>query len=298
MRHYLQLKDLTLQEYRYIFSMIKCSKRKATFSSCLSGKVVVLVFDKQSTRTRVSFEVGVRQLGGQPVFLEGRTTQMSRGESVEDSAKVISSASDIVVYRTTSHKILEEFSKYSTSPLINGLSDEYHPCQVATDIFTFTECRGQISGKKVAWIGDTNNMLLTWIQAAKIFNFQLNISSFGGKVLSLHNSENCTYYSDPLEACYQGDLITTDVWTSMNYKDSDLGGVSWPKWKVCEGILNISKAGALFLHCLPAHRGLEVSKSVIEGARSVVYLEANNRLWFQKILMGYLLTKTKTLNNN
>ncbi|AGO28235.1 ornithine carbamoyltransferase [Candidatus Tremblaya phenacola PAVE] len=294
-RHFLQLKDLSLSEYAYLFERAAQIKREESIggsdNKCLLNKVVTLIFDKHSTRTRMSFEVGVRQLGGQVVFLEGRTTQLARGESVKDSAKIIGAASDAIVLRTGPHQIVEEFSRFCAVPLINGLSDEYHPCQVASDIMTFTELRGKIESRKVTWIGDTNNMLMTWLQASKLFGFELCISSFKKGKLGVGPSDNCSFYSNPIEACYQSDLIVTDVWVSMN--DGAKRGEAKTKsklqmWKVSEEAMAAAKPDALFFHCLPSHIGEEVSQSVIEGPKSVVYFEALNRISFQKALIEYV----------
>jgi ornithine carbamoyltransferase len=296
-RHFLQLKDLSLSEYAYLFERAAQMKEemglKKPQPKCLQDKIVTLIFDKHSTRTRMSFEVGVRQLGGQTIFLEGRTTQLARGESVKDSAKIIGAVSDAIVLRTAHHQIVEEFAKFCAVPIINGLTDEYHPCQVASDIMTFIELRGKIGGKKVTWIGDTNNMLMTWLQASKLFGFELCISSFSSRKLEMGLSDRCSSFSNPIEACSKADLVVTDVWVSMN--DEVKRGVpktrsKFKKWKVSEEAMAAAKPDALFFHCLPSHVGEEVSRSVIEGPKSAVYFEAVNRTSFQKALLEYYVS--------
>lgn len=286
-KHYLELKDLSLEEYRYLFYHALLSKRTAPASYKPNNKMLALLFSKKSTRTRISFDVGMKHLGGSSMFINYNDTQMTRGESLEDTATIISSMIDCVVCRTEEHNFLEEFSRFSTVPVINGLSNEHHPCQVASDILTFIECRGSIEGKKVAWVGDSNNMLCSWIQAAKIFNFKLNIATFNRKSLPFYDLESCRYYSDPLESCRNAHLITTDTMVSMDC-ETNLPAQQW-EWRVCDKMLNAARPEVIFLHCLPAHRAEEVSALSLEGPRSSVFLEAQNRLFFQKELLIYLM---------
>ena len=286
-KHFLEPKDLCLAEYRYLFYKALSSKQAAPVSYRPSNKVLALLFSKKSTRTRISFSVGMKQLGGSSLFIDCNDTQMARGESLEDTATIISSMVDCIVCRTAEHSFLEKFSGFSAVPVINGLSNEHHPCQVASDIMTFIECRGSIEGKKVAWVGDSNNMLFSWIQAARIFNFQLNIATFNRKSLAFYDLEGCKCYSDPLEACRHAHLIMTDTMISMGCK-TDLPKQSW-KWRVRDQLLNVARPEAILLHCLPAHRSEEVSAPSLDGPRSLVVLEAENKLFFQKELLKYLL---------
>ena len=254
-----------------------------------------MIFEKNSTRTRLSFEAGIHQLGGHAVFLNTKDTQLGRGEPVEDAAQVISRMTDIIMIRTFGQDIIERFAANSRVPVINGLTNEYHPCQVLADIFTFVEHRTNIKGKTIAWIGDANNMAYTWIQAAEILDFKVNFSAPSGyqldnKLLSTNSKKHLTVFQNPLDACKGADLVTTDVWTSMGYEDENQARLkAFKNWMVTDDLMAAAHADALFMHCLPAHRGEEVSASVIDGAQSVVWDEAENRLHVQKALMEFLL---------
>jgi ornithine carbamoyltransferase len=254
-----------------------------------------MIFEKQSTRTRLSFEAGIHQLGGHAVYLNTRDTQLGRGEPVEDAAQVISRMTDIIMIRTFGQDIIERFAANSRVPVINGLTNEFHPCQVLADIFTFVEARGPIAGKTVAWVGDANNMAYTWIQAAEVLGFQVRFSAPTGYTLdparlSAAAAKHLTVCNSPEDACKDADLVSTDVWTSMGFEDENSSRMAaFKNWMVSDSLMALAKPNALFMHCLPAHRGEEVSASVIDGPQSVVWEEAENRLHVQKALMEYLL---------
>lgn len=295
-KHYLQFKDLTLTEYEYILQ--RASQLKAKFKNYetwhpLHDRTLAMIFEKNSTRTRLSFEAGIHQLGGHAVYLNTRDTQLGRGEPVEDAAQVISRMTDIIMIRTFGQDILERFAAHSRVPVINGLTNEFHPCQVLADIFTFYEHRGSICQKTVAWIGDANNMAYTWIQASDIFNFDFHFSGPPGYQLDpkrIKHAQRLKQFDDPLHAAAGADIITTDVWTSMGYEaENEIRLSAFKNWMVNSTIMAQAKPSALFMHCLPAHRGEEVSTEVIDGPQSIVWEEAENRLHVQKALMEYLL---------
>jgi ornithine carbamoyltransferase len=248
-----------------------------------------MIFEKPSTRTRLSFEAGMHQLGGAAIYLFTRDSQLGRGEPVEDAAQVISRMCDLVMIRTFEQKILSRFAAHSRVPVINGLTNDYHPCQVLADVYTFVEHRGSIRGKTVAWIGDANNMCRTWQQAAEIFDFQLNVSTPPGYGLK-GRSKHTRSFADPMAAAAGAHLVTTDVWTSMGFEtEKDARTKSFADWQVNARMMKAARKDALFMHCLPAHRGEEVSAKVIDGKQSVVWEEAENRLHTQKALMEFLL---------
>jgi ornithine carbamoyltransferase len=298
LKHYLQFTDLTRNEYDYLFARSAWLKTK--FKSYetwhpLHDRTLAMIFEKQSTRTRLSFEAGIHQLGGHAVYLNTRDTQLGRGEPVEDAAQVISRMTDIIMIRTFGQEIIERFAANSRVPVINGLTNEFHPCQVLADIFTFVEARGPITGKTVAWVGDANNMAYTWIQAAEVLGFQVRFSAPEGYALdsarlSATAAKHLTVCNDPKDACKDADLVSTDVWTSMGFEDENASRMAaFKNWMVSDSLMALAKPNALFMHCLPAHRGEEVSASVIDGPQSVVWEEAENRLHVQKALMEYLL---------
>jgi ornithine carbamoyltransferase len=298
LKHYLQFTDLTRSEYDYLFARSAWLKTK--FKSYetwhpLHDRTLAMIFEKQSTRTRLSFEAGIHQLGGHAVYLNTRDTQLGRGEPVEDAAQVISRMTDIIMIRTFGQDIIERFAANSRVPVINGLTNEFHPCQVLADIFTFVEARGPIAGKTVAWVGDANNMAYTWIQAAEVLGFQVRFSAPTGYTLdparlSAAAAKHLTVCNSPEDACKDADLVSTDVWTSMGFEDENSSRMAaFKNWMVSDSLMALAKPNALFMHCLPAHRGEEVSASVIDGPQSVVWEEAENRLHVQKALMEYLL---------
>jgi ornithine carbamoyltransferase len=300
-RHYLQFSDLTADEYRYLLERAAFIKAKfKTFTRHLSlvDRSLAMIFEKASTRTRVSFEAGMYQLGGSVVHLTTGDSQLGRAEPIEDSARVISRMVDLVMIRTFEQTKIERFAAHSRVPVINGLTNEFHPCQILADIFTFIEHRGPIQGKTVAWVGDGNNMANTWLQAAELLDFKVNVSTPSGyevneKVASLTGKISPNHYqtfSDPVDACRGVDLVTTDVWTSMGFEaENEARRAAFEAWRVGARMMGVAKPNALFMHCLPAHRGEEVDAEVIDGDQSVVWDEAENRMHVQKALMEYLL---------
>ncbi len=297
-KHYLQFKDLTLDEYEYVFartSWIKDRFKRYVPYHPLADRTLAMIFEKNSTRTRLSFEAGMHQLGGAAIYLNTRDTQLGRGEPVEDAAQVISRMVDIVMIRTFEQDIIERFAGNSRVPVINGLTNEYHPCQIMADIFTYIEQRGSIKGKTVAWIGDSNNMCNTWLQAAEIFDFNVHVSTPPGYEVEperagLYGTDHYEEFADPMEAARGADLVTTDVWTSMGFEaENEERRKAFEDWQVDADMMRVAKPDSLFMHCLPAHRGEEVSADVIDGKHSVVWDEAENRLHTQKALMEYLM---------
>ena len=298
LRHFLQFNDLTPDELAHVFGrtrIIKDRFKKYEKYQPLSDRTLVMIFEKASTRTRLSFEAGVQQLGGSAIFLNTRDSQLGRGEPVEDAAQVISRMCDVVMIRTYEQSIVERFAAHSRVPVINGLTNEYHPCQILADIFTWIEHRGPITGKTVAWIGDANNMCYTWLQAASRLNFKLHVSTPPSYPLdygriSAHEQAHLTVFSDPAQAVVGADLVTTDVWTSMGFEqENEARKLAFADWCVDGDMMERAAPDALFMHCLPAHRGEEVSADVIDGPQSVVWDEAENRLHVQKALLEFLL---------
>jgi ornithine carbamoyltransferase len=305
MKHYLQFNDLSADEYQHIFARAVEIKRKFKAYEKyhpLADRTLAMIFEKASTRTRVSFEAGMYQLGGSVVHLTTEGSQLGRAEPIEDSAKVISRMVDIVMIRTYEQTKIEAFAAHSRVPVINGLTNEFHPCQILADIFTYEEQRGSIKGKTVAWVGDGNNMANTWLQAAAILGFKVNVSTprgyeidpklLGNLGLSPAKNSGSSYqfYSNPHDACKGAHLVTTDVWTSMGFEAENAARkVAFNDWCVTKAMMQSAQPDALFMHCLPAHRGEEVAAEVIDGPQSVVWDEAENRMHVQKALMEYLL---------
>ena len=296
-KHYLQFADFSLEEYAYLIERTKIIKQK--FKSYepyhpLLDRTLVMVFEKNSTRTRLSFEAGMHQLGGAAIYLNTRDSQLGRGEPVEDAAQVMSRMCDIIMIRTFGQEIIERFAANSRVPVVNGLTNEHHPCQVFADVFTYIEHRGSIAGKCVAWVGDANNMLYSWLQAAEVFGFHLNVSTPVGydinPALVSQNNLRYTVFKNPADACAGADLVTTDVWTSMGYEQENVARLkAFDGWIVDSAKMQRANPDALFMHCLPAHRGEEVAAEVIDGPQSVVWYEAENRLHVQKALLEYLV---------
>lgn len=296
-KHYLQFADFSLDEYAYLIERSKNIKQK--FKSYepyhpLLDRTLVMVFEKNSTRTRLSFEAGMHQLGGAAIYLNTRDSQLGRGEPVEDAAQVMSRMCDIIMIRTFGQEIIERFAANSRVPVVNGLTNEQHPCQVFADVFTYIEHRGSIAGKCVAWVGDANNMLYSWLQAAEVFGFHLNVSTPAGydinPALVSKNNLRYTVFKNPADACAGADLVTTDVWTSMGYEQENAARLkAFDGWIVDSAKMQRANPDALFMHCLPAHRGEEVSAEVIDGPQSVVWDEAENRLHVQKALLEHLV---------
>lgn len=298
LRHFLQFKDFSKDDIEYLFSRAKIIKdrfKRYVRHMPLQDRTLVMVFEKASTRTRLSFEAGMHQLGGAAIYLNTRDTQLGRGEPVEDSAQVISRMCDLVMIRTFEQTMVEKFAAKSRVPVINGLTNEYHPCQILADIFTYIEHRGSIQGKTVAWIGDSNNVCNTWLQAAEVLDFQVRVSTPPGYEVEperagLFSNGHFEQFADPMEAAKGADLVTTDVWTSMGFEaENEARLKDFADWMVDEDMMRIADPQAVFMHCLPAHRGEEVSAGVIDGPQSVVWDEAENRLHAQKALMEFLL---------
>jgi ornithine carbamoyltransferase len=297
-RHYLQFNDFSREEYEYLFERTRWIKdmfKRYVPYQPLRDRTLAMVFEKHSTRTRVSFEAGMHQLGGAVITLMTRDTQLGRGEPLEDVARVISRMVDIVMIRTFEQAIIERFSEHSRVPVVNGLTNEYHPCQILGDIYTYVEQRGSIHGKTVAWIGDSNNVCNTWLQAAEVFDFNVHVSTPPGYEVEperagLYGTDHYEEFEDPMKAAKGADLITTDVWTSMGDEAESVERKrDFEAWRVDRQMLRAAKKEALFMHCLPAHRGEEVAADVIDGPQSVVWDEAENRMHVQKALMEYLL---------
>ena len=308
MRHYLQFKDFRAEEYAHLFDRAAIIKRR--FKNYekyqpLQDRTLAMIFEKASTRTRVSFEAGMYQMGGSVVHLTTGDSQLGRAEPVEDSARVISRMVDIVMIRTFEQDKIERFAAHSRVPVINGLTNEYHPCQILADLFAFIEARGMdrrgaidmdcLKGRVVAWVGDGNNMANTWLQAAEILGFTVHVSTPSGyeidpAVAGVKDAGCYRVFGDPREACAGADLVTTDVWTSMGYEaENEARKAAFADWRVDAAMMARAKPDALFMHCLPAHRGEEVTADVIDGPQSVVWDEAENRMHVQKALMEYLL---------
>ncbi len=297
-RHYLQFSNFSAEEYAYVFERAAIIKRKFKAYEKhhpLADRTLAMIFEKASTRTRVSFETGMYQLGGSVVHLTTGDSQLGRAEPIEDSAKVISRMVDIVMIRTFGQDKIELFAEHSRVPVINGLTNEFHPCQILADIFTFIEHRGSIKGKTVAWVGDGNNMANTWLQASEILGFTVHMSTPSGyevdqSVAGIRSSDSYKVFKDPMDACRGADLVTTDVWTSMGWEaENDTRREAFADWCVDAEMMAVAQPNALFMHCLPAHRGEEVEADVIDGPQSVVWDEAENRLHAQKALMEFLL---------
>jgi ornithine carbamoyltransferase len=298
LRHFLQFRDLSRAELEHLFARtrwIKNQFKRYQRYWPLEDRTLVMIFEKQSTRTRLSFEAGMHQLGGAAIFLSTRDSQLGRGEPVEDAAQVISRMCDVVMIRTFEQAILERFAENSRVPVINGLTNEYHPCQVLADIFTYVEQRGPIRGKTVAWIGDSNNVCNTWLQAAEVLDFNVHVSTPPGYEVEperagLFGTDHYEEFRDPMQAAKGAHLVTTDVWTSMGFEaENEARKRDFEAWQVDAEMMKAARKDALFLHCLPAHRGEEVAAEVIDGPQSVVWEEAENRLHTQKALIEYLL---------
>lgn len=295
-KHFLTLLDIPKEDIKKLIhraiELKKMTKENIVYTP-LQNKTIALLFDKSSTRTRVSFEVGMTHFGGNTLFLSPRDTQLGRGEPIEDTAKVISSMVDCVVIRTHDHEDVVKFSSKSSVPVINGLTELVHPCQLLADVMTYIEINGDIKGKKVAWIGDANNMCNSYINASKQFDFELSIATPEKYIPSLYKDDkNIILTHNPLEAAKDADLIVTDVWASMGQEDEeDERKKIFKSLQVNKNVMNVANKNAIFMHCLPAHRGEEVTSEVLDSKSSVVWQEAENRLHAQKALLEYLLVK-------
>jgi ornithine carbamoyltransferase len=295
LKHFTSLLDLTPEEFRYLIQRaIELKKHRDPNYQPLKGRVLAMVFEKSSTRTRVSFESGMSHFGGSSIFLSPRDTQLGRGEPLQDSARVISSMVDCIMLRTNRHETVTTFAEFSRVPVINGLTDREHPCQLLADMQTYFEVRGDIRGKTVAWIGDGNNMCHSYIHAARLLEFNLHIASPEAyrplpEVIA-EGGERVRLFGSAMEAAREADLCVTDVWASMGQEqEQNQREIAFKDYQINRDIMNEAHPDALFMHCLPAHRGEEVSAEVIDGPQSVVFEEAENRLHAQKALLEFLL---------
>jgi len=300
-KNLLTIIDLTKEEITAIFektAILKDRYKRGISHQPLIGKTLGLIFDKASTRTRVSFEVAMHQLGGNAIFISHRDSQIGRGEPIKDSARVLSRYVDGIVIRTFAHNIVEEFARYSTVPIINGLTDLHHPCQVLTDVFTIIEKKGSYKGLKVAWIGDGNNMANSWIEAASRLGFDLVLACPDGYmpnngVMERAKKETASrieIVKDPKDAVKDADVLNTDVWASMGQEEeAEKRKEVFKGYQINSEILKLAKKDAMVMHCLPAHRGEEITEEVIEGSHSVVFDQAENRLHVQKVILEMLL---------
>lgn len=298
-RHFLTLNDLSQTEARQIIErameLRKMHESRTVFQP-FTGRVLGMIFEKSSTRTRVSFEAGMNQFGGSAIFLSPNDTQLGRGEPIEDTSRVLSEMIDIVMIRTFEHSKIEKFAEYSSLPVINALTDDYHPCQLLADVQAYTEARGDIQGKTAVWIGDGNNMCNSYINAAMLFDFKLNIACPEGyepmAELLEKAGDRVKIFRSVEEATAGAHLVTTDVWASMGQEEeakkrmADFAG-----YQVSPALMDKADPEAVFLHCLPAHRGEEISEDMLDDPRSVVFPQAGNRLHAQKALMEFLLTQ-------
>ena len=298
-RHFLTLTDLSSDEFRQLIKRaieLKTMQHRGEIFEPLKNKVLAMIFDKSSTRTRVSFEAGMEQFGGHAIFLSPGDTQLGRGEPIEDSARVLSRMTDCLMVRTFEHEKAATLARYSSVPVINGLTDDVHPCQLLADMQTYFEQRGDIRGKTVTWVGDGNNMCHSYMHAAKLLDFKLNIAcpeGFEPKQSFIDETlDHINITQDVSAACTDSDLIVTDVWASMGQEEEQkLREKAFSSYQVTAELMSEAKENVLFMHCLPAHRGEEVSADVIDGAQSVVWDEAGNRLHAQKALLEFLLVR-------
>nr|VFK51055.1 MAG: ornithine carbamoyltransferase [Candidatus Kentron sp. TC]VFK64566.1 MAG: ornithine carbamoyltransferase [Candidatus Kentron sp. TC] len=296
-RHFLTLPDIEPDALRAILrrgTQLKMMHGSRQSHKSLKNRILGMIFEKSSTRTRVSFESAMIQMGGGAIFLSPGDSQLGRGEPLEDTARVLSGMVDVIAVRTYEHEKLERFAAFSEVPVINALTDEYHPCQLLADMQTYQEVRGSIRSRRVAWLGDGNNMCHSYINAARIFDFELRIACPEGfeprAELLARSSKWTTLYRDPIEAVRNSDLIVTDVWASMGQEEQQQERIArFSPYQVDTKLLSHGKPDALFMHCLPAHRGEEVSAEVLDGPQSVVWQESQNRLYAQKALLEYLL---------
>ncbi|MEM7018332.1 MAG: ornithine carbamoyltransferase [Pseudomonadota bacterium] len=299
LRHFLSLLDLNISELNHVIQRgieLKAMQHERMSNESLKNRVLVMVFEKSSTRTRVSFEAAMLQCGGGSIFLSPQDSHLGRGEPVEDTARVLSRMADAVVIRCHSHDMLEKFAEFSDVPVINALSDLYHPCQLLADIQTWVEHRGSIKGRTVAWIGDGNNMCNSYINAARQFDFKLNIATpkdYAPNEAMINMAGDCvTVTTSPADAINGADLVVTDVWASMGHEqEQEKRKLAFASYQVDTTLMSLASPDALFMHCLPAHRGEEVSAEVIDGEQSIVWDEAENRLHAQKALLEFLLLK-------
>ena len=297
-RHFLDIKDFSKEELRKLLDLAKAIKVKWAAGEptrLLEGKILAMIFDRESTRTRVSFDVGMRQLGGQTLMLTGQEMQLSRDETIADTARVMSRYVDAIMIRLLNHDDLLELAGAGSIPVINGLTRLSHPCQIMADILTFEEHRGSVEGIKIAWLGDSNNVLASWIHAADIFGCTLNIAcpeqyspDQGMQADIDHANGRINVMRDPEEAIKDVDLVITDTWVSMGDLDANIRREALSPYRVTQELMNKAKPDALFMHCLPAHRGDEVTSEVMDGPQSVVFDEAENRMHAQKAVLAWV----------
>ena len=296
-RHFLTLMDLSADEIRLLIDRaiaLKAQWRAGNPQRSMEGKVLAMIFTKASTRTRVSFEAGMAQLGGSALFLSGQDTQLGRGEPIEDTARVISSMVDIVMIRTFAHADVETFAQYSRVPVINGLTDDYHPCQILADLQTFFEVRGDIQGKTVCWLGDGNNVCHSWMNAARQLDFEVVVACPEGYDPDPTLLGACSQWvrieRDPTRAVQGADLLVTDVWASMGQEaEQNQRAANLAPYQLNRPLLDLAAPDALYMHCLPAHRGEEISAELMDAPDNVIWQEAENRLHAQKALMELLI---------
>jgi len=299
-RHFLDISSIEKESLKGIIASAHQMKSSRDHEKPLEGKMLAMIFDKPSTRTRVSFDVGMRQLGGETIILSGSEMQLGRGETIADTAKVLSRYVDAIMIRTTQHARLEELAENASVPVINGLTDDTHPCQIMADVLTIEEHLGGCKGRKLAWTGDGNNVLNSLIEASSVFEYDLDIAvppghepeekylhwakSRGSKIKVMH---------DPREAASDADCIVTDTWSSMGAEEKSSGHNTFMPYQVNDELMSLAKESAIFMHCLPAHRGEEVTDSVIDGLQSVVFDEAENRLHAQKAILAWCLLEDR-----
>ncbi|HED13530.1 MAG TPA: ornithine carbamoyltransferase [Gammaproteobacteria bacterium] len=306
MKHFLTLDDMTPSQLQQLLSRaieLKAMQQRGELYRPFIGKTQVLIFTKASTRTRVSFETGFGQFGGTTIFLAPDHSQLGRGEPAADTARVLSRMADIVVIRTAEHNQLLDFANHATIPVVNALTDDFHPCQLLADIMTYEEHRGSIRGRRVTWIGDGNNMCHSWMNAARLFDFELSIATPAGyapkPALTQRDPGRFIFSQDPDQAILNSDLVVTDTWASMGQEEEKARRqLAFSHFKVTKARMSKAKPEALFMHCLPAYRGFEVDAAVIDGPQSVVWDEAGNRLHAQKALLEYLLDGFIGLSEN
>jgi len=291
-KHFLRLNDLSREEVMSIIRRaidLKANRNSGDRASILQNKTLAMIFEKSSTRTRVSFEAAMAETGGKAIFLSSAESQLARGEPPADTARVLSEMTDAIMVRTFEHEILKTYAEHSSVPIINGLTNDFHPCQVLADLLTWFELRGDIKGKKVAWVGDGNNMCNSYINASSLMGFDLSIASPVGYESKVHG-ERVSKTTCAKDAVVGADLVVTDVWASMGQEsEAKQRQSTFRPYQVDEKLMSYANADALFMHCLPAHRGEEVTAGVIDGRASVVWMEAGNRLHAQKSLLEFLI---------
>ncbi len=304
MRHFIELGDIAHADLHHIISHAEELKAtRGAHAKLLAGKSLAMIFEKHSTRTRISFEVAMYELGGHPLVLSSGDLQLGRGETIADTARVLSRYNHAIMMRATLHEKLIELAQYATIPVINGLTDMSHPCQIMADMMTIKEKLGATNGKKITWLGDGNNVLNSLISSAPAFGFELHIAcpqSLQPDIHYVQAAKNAggkiVFHDDIMQATHNADAIVTDTWISMGHENSETRRQLLAPYQVNELIMNNAKESAIFLHCLPAHRGEEVTAQVIDGNRSAVWVEAENRLHVQKAILCWVLNINNTLN--